>query len=151
MAGKKSEYCSTDLTRIIKTVQNDNPCIISFCVNPQRGFINPILNFNHVCVFYISILLSVGSQKCSLLSHLETCVSTHPRIALWTPEFWNCFCVCGRTYMALNTYIAWPRVFCELSQILLGFSWMGLVFLVLQSVVKAPFPSLVLSPSLMSV
>jgi hypothetical protein len=80
--------------------------LLRFCMNSQRGFVYPILNFNHIYLFNISILLSVSSQKCSLLSHLETCGSTQPCVALWTAEFCTCFCVCGGTYMALSAYIA---------------------------------------------
>jgi len=93
MAGKRAANCSTNFSLIIKTVQNDNPCIIAFLCELKSGFVYPILNFNHITLFNISILLSVGSQKCSLLSHLETCGSTQPCVALWTAEFCTCFCV----------------------------------------------------------
>ena len=80
--------------------------LLRFCMNSQSGFVYPILNFNHISLFNISILLSVGSQKCSLLSHFENCGSTQLCVALWTAEFCACFCVCGGTYMALSAYIA---------------------------------------------
>ena len=69
----------------------------------HKVFLNPIFNFNHICVFKIFILLSVGSQVAVI--HLETCGSTQPCVALWTAEFCTSFFVYVRTYMALNAYI----------------------------------------------
>ena len=72
--------------------------IISFLCEFTRDFINPILNFDHLCMFNFSILLSFGSQKWSFKSYtLKHGGSTQPSVALWTPEFRSTFFVYGGT------------------------------------------------------
>jgi len=53
--------------------------VFPLCLNSQRCFIFPILKLTQICVFNISILLSVGSQKWSLLSYsLKHAVAHNP-------------------------------------------------------------------------
>jgi hypothetical protein len=66
--------------------------LFRFCMNSKRGFTNPILNFTQICVFKISILLSVGFQKMKFgIIHLETCDSTQNCVTLSTAEFRSYF------------------------------------------------------------
>ena len=101
-----AEHCSTNCSLVIKTVQNDNLCIISILYEFTEGFTNPILNFTQICVVNISLLLSVISQKMKFGPiHIATWGSTEPCVALWTPEFRCCFFVYVGTHMARNVDI----------------------------------------------
>jgi hypothetical protein len=56
---KWAEKCSTNFSLIIKTeIRMAIRALFPFCMNSQRGFINPVLNCKEICVS-----LSVGSRK----------------------------------------------------------------------------------------
>jgi hypothetical protein len=80
--------------------------LVNFCMNLQRGFIYPILNFTQILVkFFHSIICRFSKMKFVVI-HLETWGSAHPCVVLWTPEYCTCFFVYGGTYMAFNAYTA---------------------------------------------
>jgi hypothetical protein len=74
-----------------------------------------IVIFMYVCVFHLSILVSVGPQTCSLLWYLKTWDSTQPYVAFSALEFRSCFFVFGGTHMAANSLaLHKPVVDCDL-------------------------------------
>jgi hypothetical protein len=101
-----AEHCSTICSLIIKTVQNDNPCIISFLYEFTKGLHKSNFKiYSNLCVQRFHSTICWFSKMKFGVIHLETCGSTQPCVALWTSEFLSCFFVYGRTYMALNADI----------------------------------------------
>ena len=111
-----------------------------------------VVIFTYNVVFRFSIFVSADSQKFSwydvpwnMEQHTTLCCIISTCILFLFLCFWQ------NTHSTEFFYTAWATVCWVFSQVFLVGSWMGLVFFVLRSDVKAPFPTIVLDPSPISV
>jgi len=89
---------------IIKTVQNDNPCIISFLFEFTKVLhISNFKIYSNLCVQHFHSIICRFSKMKFVIQHLETWGSTQPCVALWTAEFCTCFFVYGSTWHFMVT------------------------------------------------
>lgn len=105
----------------------------------------------YVFVLCFSSSISWSSEIQFDVIQLETWASTEHLIAFWILECFVFPCFQQSTHCTKFFSIVWATVYCALCQGCLVDLWMGLVFLVLWSDSEAPFPTLVLAPSPLSV
>jgi hypothetical protein len=93
--------------------------------------------FTCTCGFRFSIVVSVGSQKCSVVwCTLKHGVAHNPVLHYWRLYFVLVSLFWQNTHTTEFSYTAWANVCCDLSQVFLVGSRMRLVFFVLWSEVR---------------
>jgi hypothetical protein len=80
-----------------------------------------VVLFTYNCAFCFSILMSFGSQACSLVWYTSTHgVQPYTHIVFSTPAFCSCLFILVNTHSTEFPYHSWASVYCVSSQVFLG-------------------------------
>ena len=132
------------------TTFNGSRCIFELRTNYNSYLPAPRI-FLQLCVPLFHFSVSWFSVMQFGVIYLKTRGSTQPYVVFSTLIFLLFLCYWRNTHGTEFSYAAWASVCWVLSQVSLVGSWMGFVFYVLRSEVKAPFRALVPGPSPTSV